>query len=130
METPKEQRPAGSSRTTCSSVGDAHVEACDSKRLRTKVVPSMPYCRVCHGKILASVGHSAGCPMATMEDMTKEVERARRAEQWAKDRAEYWLIAVRQMHGKLAMLKAEVRKLRSRTNAGAVTPGEKGKANE
>lgn len=54
--------------------------------------------------------------MATMEDMTKEVERARWAEQWAKDRAEYWLIAVRQMHGKLAMLKAEVRKLRSRTN--------------
>ena len=107
MNEPESQHPSAEMKRP--SIG----EACDSKRLRTKVIPSMPYCRVCHGKILDRVGHSAGCPLATIEDMAKEVERSRRAEQWARDRAEHWLTAVRQMHGKLAMLKAEVRKLRS-----------------
>lgn len=86
----------------------------DAKRLRTLRKAADPYCRVCHGRMLAKAGHSAGCPKASPEDMLREFDRAREHEEWARQRAEYWLREVRQMHGKLAMLKAEVKKLRHR----------------
>ena len=107
---------ADCSSATCSSVGEAFAEACDPKLMRTKVVPSLVTCRICHHKLPAVSGHSVGCQLATMEDARQEVDRARRHEKWARERAEFWLLSVRQMHGKLAMLKAEVKKLRSRTN--------------
>ena len=116
-ETAAQQDTGGDSPSaTCSSVGEAFAEACDPKLMRTKVVPSLVTCRICHHKLPAVSGHSVGCQLATMEDARQEVDRARRHEKWARERAEFWLLSVRQMHGKLAMLKAEVKKLRSRTN--------------
>lgn len=95
------------------TVGQASAEAHDPKMQRTKQHQGHQWCRHCDG-LLKSAGHSAGCPLATAEDLLKEVERARRCEKWARERAAFWLHSVRLMHGKLAGLKAEVKKLRKR----------------
>jgi hypothetical protein len=52
--------------------------------------------------------------LATVEDLRREVDRSRQDEQRARDRAEVWLTAVRQMHGKLSALKHEIKQLRGK----------------
>lgn len=95
----------------------AYQEAFDTKRLRVANTPPLPWCRRCNGFAPPSEWHSAECPKATIEDMRHEVERAREAEAHARHRAETWLVAVRTMHGKLALLKTEIRAMRTKLAA-------------
>ena len=106
----------GDCRPVSGSPGAVFSEALDCKSVRTLVVPHLPICRVCNHKAPVSTGHSIGCPLASLEDAKKEVERSRDSEKWARDRAHFWLQTCRQMHGKIALLKAENRKLRKKAN--------------
>jgi len=103
---------AGSNPPACSTVGDAYAEAADPKRMRVKTL--LPFhCKACNR---INYGHRPDCPEDTIEAANKRADLAKDREKWARERAEYWLNEVRKMHGKLAMLKAELRKLRSRSN--------------
>jgi len=96
-----------------STIGEAYAEALDPKYMRTKMVQRDPTCLVCHHGAPPELGHALGCPLATMADAKIAVEKARKNEEWARERAAFWLLQVRHMHGKLSMLKAELRKVRS-----------------
>lgn len=103
--------------STCSTVGDAYAESYDPKRQRVRCVPPLPLCPACYSK--NTLGHVPSCPKFDVASAMIHLERARADEKRARERAEQWLMECRKMHGKLAMLKAELRKLRSRSNASA-----------
>jgi len=105
----------GSNPPTCSTVGDAYAESYDPKRQRVRCVPPLPYCPACRWRTV--LGHSQDCPKFDLPSALLHLERARADEKRARELAEQWLMECRKMHGKLAMLKAEIRKLRSRKNA-------------
>jgi hypothetical protein len=113
---PSDSDAYGGCPSVTGSPGAVFSEALDCKSARTLIVPHLPFCQVCNHKAPVSMGHSVGCPLASMEDAAKEVERARNSEKWARDRAHFWLQTCRQMHGKIAMLKAENKKLRKKAN--------------
>lgn len=105
----------------CSTLGDACNEACDPKRMRVKTVENNAWCRKCR----AFSGHRDGCEDDTIATANLRTQKAKEREKWARDRAEYWLNEVRKMHGKLALLKGEIRKLRARSNLKVCRPLER-----
>jgi hypothetical protein len=99
--------------TNMSTLGEAQNEAFDIKYHRTKLV-AHPRCPKC-----SSWGnhHRPQCEDATRDDALHHMDEAKKSEQWARDKAEQWLQACRQMHGKLAMLKHENNQLRKKVTA-------------
>ncbi len=96
--------------TPKSTVGEVYAEAEDPKRQRVRMVTPF-HCKACN---TISYGHREGCPEDTIESANARAARAKDSEKRARERAEYWLNEVRKMHGKLALLKAELRKLREK----------------
>lgn len=94
--------------STVSSTGSAYEEAFDAKRMRTASRGSH-FCKQCGA---TNGDHGDGCENATLKEALESVRIAQRHEKWARKRAEYWLMEVRKMHGKLAMLKHELHKCR------------------
>jgi len=91
--------------------GDAHAEANDPKLMRTRNLPGEP--RTCPSCRKWST-HQADCPEMTIAAALKREQAAKQSEKWARERAAHWLNECRKMHGKLAILKAENRKLRTK----------------
>lgn len=92
------------------SYGGAHEEALDPKIQRTRTPSASKWCPKCN----CYERHRKGCEDDTIESANARATTAHEKEKWARERASFWLTECRKMHGKLAMLKAELAKLRKK----------------
>jgi hypothetical protein len=85
----------------------------DPKRARTRHAPTPYLCPVCYPNALRpELRHSWECRNATPDDIRRECKRALKGEQWAREKAERYLIELRRMHATVAFLKHELKQLR------------------
>jgi len=85
------------------------------QRIRYDGQPYMRTCPKCRAPGMWT-HHLWDCPSATVEDLRHHIEREIERKKWAQQKAETWLHQVRLMHGTLANLKSEVRRLRKRVS--------------
>lgn len=52
------------------------------------------------------------CPNLTIGEVQSQFQRCYKHEVWAREKAAHWLAELKLAHGKIAMLKHELRKLR------------------
>lgn len=99
------------------TIGEAIGEALDPKLQRIHHNPQAPKFVHCFGCRHKGRRHSYKCPSATNDDLRYHCDMLETRAEWAQSKATTWLQAVRSMHGKLAMLKAEMKTIRTRNQA-------------
>jgi hypothetical protein len=84
----------------------------DPKMHRTMNAPSriVGICKECR----EWVDHAPGCSHFRPEDYVTRAQRAESREKWARERAAHWLGELQRAHGKIAMLKDQIRAMRKK----------------